>query len=86
MNTLAASLRRNLSQILAKRGFSQRGLAEKMGIAHPYLSRVLAGQSVPTLTFVEKISVAIGVDPLQLLKNARKARKNTTERKFNKCS
>jgi len=86
MDTLAASLRRNLSKILEKRGFSQRGLAEKMGIAHPYLSRVLAGQSVPTLAFVEKIADGLGIDARVILRNARKSGKKSNRKKFGKCS
>ena len=64
----------NLSALLATKGLSQRELARIMGIKHPYISRVLSGQSTPTLEFVDKVAIAVGVDGESLIKNPHKRR------------
>lgn len=66
----------NLGDYLAKRGVSQRELAKLMGIKHPYISRVLAGHSVPTLDFVDKVADAIGVSGESLIAKPQKRGKN----------
>lgn len=73
MSNLATNLRANLSRILVVRGISQRKLAKIMGISHPYISRVIAGQAIPTLAFVEKIADGLGIDARAILRNARKS-------------
>jgi len=86
MNNLAKNLRVNLSRILAARGISQRKLAKIMGISHPYISRIIAGQAIPTLAFVEKIADGLGIDARVILRNARKSGKKSNRKKFGKCS
>lgn len=57
----------NLSNVLHSRQISQRGLAEKMGITHPYLSRIINRKATPTLDFVEKVANALDVPVVEML-------------------
>jgi len=65
----------NLASALSRRQLSQRGLAEKMGIAHPYLSRIINRKSTPTLDFVEKVAIALDVPVVEMLTDPQKPAK-----------
>ena len=52
---------RRLALARAKKGFSQRKLAQKMGITQSSLARFEAGRINPTLSFLQKITSGLGL-------------------------
>ena len=50
-----------------KKGITQKELAETLGIATNSLSRYEIGERRPNLEMIDKIAVALGVEPLELL-------------------
>jgi len=53
---------RKLASVRSKKGFSQRKLAEKIGITQSALARFEAGKVNPTLSFVQKITSGLGLE------------------------
>jgi transcriptional regulator with XRE-family HTH domain len=51
----------------AKRGLSQRDLAEVSGVSREYIARIELGQHDPTLSTLEKLAKALGVKVRRLL-------------------
>ena len=49
-----------------KKGVSQKGLAEKSGIARSHLQKIESGISMPTIRTICKIARALGVSPEEL--------------------
>ncbi|OGI57334.1 hypothetical protein A3B85_00425 [Candidatus Nomurabacteria bacterium RIFCSPHIGHO2_02_FULL_37_13] len=45
----------------AKKGFSQRNLARKIGITQSALARFESGNTNPTLSFIQKITSGLGL-------------------------
>jgi transcriptional regulator with XRE-family HTH domain len=45
----------------AKRGLSQRDLADESGVSREYIARIELGQHDPTLSTLEKLAKALGV-------------------------
>lgn len=41
--------------------------AKRCGVGRPYLDKVERGEANPTLEYLERFAVALGVDPLRLL-------------------
>jgi len=52
---------RKLALARAKKGFSQRKLAQKIGITQSALARFETGNINPTLSFVQKITNGLGL-------------------------
>ena len=52
---------RKLALARAKRGFSQRRLAQKIGITQSALARFETGKTNPTLSFLQKITSGLGL-------------------------
>lgn len=46
----------------AKRGITQKELAEKVGTKQPSIARIEAGEKLPSLTFLEKIAKALNTE------------------------
>jgi len=55
---------RKLALARSKKGFSQRKLAEKIGITQSALARFEAGKINPTLSFIQKITSGLGLELL----------------------
>ena len=55
---------RKLALARAKRGFSQRKLAQKIGITQSALARFESGNINPTLSFIQKITNGLGLELL----------------------
>ena len=51
----------------AKRGLSQRDLADVSGVSREYIARIELGQHDPTLSTLEKLAKALGVKVGRLL-------------------
>jgi putative transcriptional regulator len=51
----------------AKRGLSQRDLADVSGVSREYIARIERGQHDPTLSTLEKLAKALGVKVGRLL-------------------
>lgn len=52
---------RQLTLARAKKGFSQRKLAQKIGVTQSALARFETGNINPTLSFVQKITSGLGL-------------------------
>jgi transcriptional regulator with XRE-family HTH domain len=57
----------NVRRIRLKKKFSQKALAEKVGISVSYVSMLERGQRSPPLETVEKVAKALAVAPALLL-------------------
>lgn len=53
---------RKLALARSKKGFSQRKLAQKIGITQSALARFEAGKINPTLSFIQKITSGLGLE------------------------
>jgi transcriptional regulator with XRE-family HTH domain len=47
------------TRLLAERGLSQRALGRRIGINQAHVSRILSGQTVPTLAMIDAIAAAL---------------------------
>jgi transcriptional regulator with XRE-family HTH domain len=56
-----------LKALRAKRGLTQKALAERAGISHGYLARLETARHDPSLTILEKLAKALHVDVRKLL-------------------
>ncbi len=52
---------RKLALARAKKGFSQRKLAQKIGVTQSALARFESGNINPTLSFIQKITSGLGL-------------------------
>ncbi|OGI65140.1 hypothetical protein A3A95_04240 [Candidatus Nomurabacteria bacterium RIFCSPLOWO2_01_FULL_39_18] len=52
---------RKLALARAKKGFSQRNLAKKIGVTQSALARFETGNTNPTLSFIQKITSGLGL-------------------------
>ena len=50
-----------LKSLRAKRGLTQKELAERAGISHGYLARLETARQDPSLTVLEKLAEALSV-------------------------
>jgi transcriptional regulator with XRE-family HTH domain len=57
----------NIRRLRAKKGLSQKALADKVGISVSYVSMLERGQRSPPLETIEKMARALGVPPSSLL-------------------
>ena len=57
----------NVRRLRAKKGLSQKALADKVGISVSYVSMLERGQRSPPLETVEKVAKALSVPPASLL-------------------
>jgi addiction module HigA family antidote len=72
-----------LKEEIESRGISQRKLAEKMGVAYPYLNEVLNCKRPVDTEFALLIEAALGLEPnaliyMQMQYNMQTARKDKT--------
>ncbi len=58
---------KRLRELRAKRGLSQRDLADLSGVSREYIARIELGQHDPTLSTLEKLAKALGVKVSRLL-------------------
>jgi transcriptional regulator with XRE-family HTH domain len=56
-----------IKALRAKRKITQAELAERAGISHGYLARLETGRQDPTITTLEKLAKALGVNLRTLL-------------------
>ena len=57
----------NVRRIRRLKGLSIEALADAAGVADTYVGQMERGRRNPTLSMVERISAALGVQPLDLL-------------------
>jgi transcriptional regulator with XRE-family HTH domain len=57
----------NVRRLRAKKGLSQKALADKVGISVSYVSMLERGQRSPPLETIEKVAKALSVPPASLL-------------------
>ena len=61
-------------EIRRARHLSQRQLAGRMQVPRTYISKIENGKAIPTLSSLERLAAALGVDVRQLLRDARSLR------------
>ena len=57
----------HLRGLREERGQTQRSLADRMGMKHPYISEMERGLKVPTLTTLIRLAVALECDVTDLI-------------------
>jgi transcriptional regulator with XRE-family HTH domain len=57
----------NLRRLRTERGWSQEDFADRAGIHRTYVSGIERGERNPTITVVERLAKAMGVDAGELL-------------------
>ena len=65
--SLLARFAGNVRRLRAKKGFSQKVLADSIGISVSYVSMLERGQRSPPLETIEKMARALKVTPAALL-------------------
>ncbi|MEX1364530.1 MAG: helix-turn-helix transcriptional regulator [Nannocystaceae bacterium] len=63
-----------IRELAAKRGISQRELADRAGVSRGHLWNVLAAKSAATVDVLAKLAEALDVDPDALVRRPRKPR------------
>jgi len=68
---LAENFRKNMTAVMAERNIKLSHLAEMMGkpSARDWVRRVRKGEVSPSLSTIEKICNALGVDPIAMLED-----------------
>ncbi|MGD0922785.1 MAG: helix-turn-helix transcriptional regulator [Terriglobia bacterium] len=66
---------KRIRELREAKGLSQGDIERRSGLLRSYLSRVECGYSVPSLSTLEKLAKAVGVEPYQLLFDGRKSPK-----------
>lgn len=61
-------LGRNVRRLRVGKGLSQEAFADEAGIHRTYVSDIERGSRNPTITIVERLAVALGVEAGELLK------------------
>lgn len=64
---------RNLRKYRQERGFSQEALADEAGIDRSYIGSLERGVYGATIDMIEKLSLALAVEPAALLERPAKA-------------
>ncbi len=59
----------NLRNLREQKGWSQEKLAEKSGLHRTYISGLERGIRNPTITILQEVANALGVNPSDLLKD-----------------
>ena len=57
----------NLRSLRKARGLSQEELAHRVGINRNYVGMIERRESSPTIDMLERLAVALGVDPVRML-------------------
>jgi transcriptional regulator with XRE-family HTH domain len=63
-------------EIRRARHLSQRQVAGRMQVPRTYVSKIENGKAIPTLSSLQRLAVALGVDVCQLVSNARSHRED----------
>jgi transcriptional regulator with XRE-family HTH domain len=63
-----------VKEIRRARHLSQRQLAGRMQVPRTYISKIENGKAIPTLSSLERLAAALGVDLRQLVRDARSLR------------
>ncbi len=67
-DTSSKRLGKNLKKLRLKKKMSQGDIARKLGVDRAYISSIENGRMNPTLSTLEKLAEAIGVNSSELLK------------------
>ena len=68
MSNSAKKLAQNMKRIRLAKQMSQGDICRKLGLDRAYVSNVESGKRNPTLSTIEKIAKALGVEVNELLK------------------
>jgi transcriptional regulator with XRE-family HTH domain len=56
----------NLKKWRKNMGFSQKALAQRCNAAHSYIRQIESGTGHPSFAFIEKLAVALNIEPYKL--------------------
>ncbi len=65
---------KQVREIRKARHMSQRQLASRMQVPRTYISKIENGKAIPTLSSLERLAAALGVEVRQLVRDARSLR------------
>ena len=71
MSKIALQLGRNLKKIRTEKKLSQGAIARKLKVHRSFISGIENGKRNPTLSTIEKLALAIGVNIDKLLKQTK---------------
>lgn len=69
MQSISTKLGQNVKKIRNKKGMSQGDISRKLNMDRGYISSIENGRRNPTLTTIEKIASALGVDINELIRS-----------------
>ena len=64
---LAETFGENVRRVRLERGMTIEALADEVGLAYTYVGQIERGSRNPTLDVVERMAMALSVEPLALL-------------------
>ncbi len=60
------ALGRRVRKLRTERGFTQRVLALRVGVGHPYISRIESGRERPSAALLSRLAAHLDADPQDL--------------------
>lgn len=67
---LTVTFGKNVRQARLRKRMTLEGLAHEVGLSYSYVGEIERGRRNPTLLVVERLSAALGEDPVRLLSGA----------------
>lgn len=69
--SLGEIVARNLRRVRKERGLSQEALADLVGINRNYVGMIERRENSPTVDMVERLALALEIDPVDIFKGER---------------
>lgn len=67
MSTIDDTFRSNLAEMMERTGWTNKDLAEELGVSQSHISHLLTGYRNPGLGTLQAIATALGVSPASLI-------------------
>lgn len=76
---IRARVAMRIRELGARRKLSLNGLADRAGLTHSLFYAVLAGERAATTDTLTKLAIALGVEPMELLRPPRRTKAKATD-------